>query len=142
MDISSIKTKLGLIKKAKKDGGPSKLGYFTYYIYPITIILGTLMMIGVMLFLHQNVYKTISQAELVSNLKSKVAEEGLNLKRFNQIIEKMGKKKTCLDVASLKSQDPTIFQASRNNQEVEQQKIIELEEKKSTTTETTIINEN
>lgn len=79
------------------------------YIYPISVFLGTLTLLGVMLFLYRNVYETLAQAELVNELKAKVAQENLNLNKFNDIIDKMKNKSSCTEIKSSELRDPTVF---------------------------------
>lgn len=79
------------------------------YIYPVSILLGTLTLLGVMLFLYSNVYETLAQAELVNDLKAKVAQENLNLDKFNQIIEDMEDKSNCSEINAAELRDPTVF---------------------------------
>lgn len=79
------------------------------YTYPISVFLGTLMLLGVMLFLYRNVYETLAQAELVNELKARVAQENLNLKKFNEIMDKMKNKSACTEVKSSELRDPTVF---------------------------------
>jgi len=62
------------------------------YIYPAAIIIATTAICLVMSFLYANVYKTIAQAEVVTNLKGKVVEEQLQQTLFVQIIDKIKKK--------------------------------------------------
>lgn len=67
------------------------------YIYPITIIIIIIVLIWFMSFLYDNVYATMSQAVELSGLKSKVAEERLNLKEFDQIIKRIKDKNNLLN---------------------------------------------
>lgn len=62
------------------------------YIYPLTIFIIVLILIWVMSFLYNNVYLTMTQAELVSSLKSSVIEESVNFKKFNTIVGKIAEK--------------------------------------------------
>jgi len=64
------------------------------YIYPLTIFIIVLILIWVMSFLYNNVYLTMTQAEIVSSLKSKVIEESVDFSKFNDIVKKIADKKS------------------------------------------------
>ncbi|MFA6526471.1 MAG: hypothetical protein WCT26_03630 [Candidatus Buchananbacteria bacterium] len=59
------------------------------FIYPFTILIIILILFWVMSFLYTNVYLTMSQAAIVSNLKSKIIEESVNFSKFNEIEKKI-----------------------------------------------------
>ena len=75
------------------------------YIYPVAIFIATAAVCLVMYFLYNNVYKTIDQAEVVTNLKGKVVQEQLQQALFLQIIDKIRKKEEGIkaDFKSLKN---------------------------------------
>lgn len=97
--------------------------YILRYVYPVSVFLGTLMLLGVMLFLYRNVYETLAQAELVNDLKAKVAQENLNLNKFNEIIDKMKNKSSCTEINSSELRDPTVFVERAPTQPEQQQSI-------------------
>lgn len=80
-------------KKSIKRAGRIDVFKMIKYIYPLTIFVIVLILIWVMSFLYNNVYLTMTQAEIVSNLKSKVIEESVNYAGFNAIVDKIGGKK-------------------------------------------------
>jgi hypothetical protein len=59
------------------------------FIYPITIALIVLILTWLMSFLYNNVYLTMTQAETVSSLKSRVIEEKIDFAKFNAITAKI-----------------------------------------------------
>lgn len=100
-----------------KDSAGKNIFSLARYIYPISISLGTVLTLAVMYFLYLNVYKTIGQAEIVTNLKGKVAEEQLNESRFSQIIEKIKSKSSRAKDRYDQLKDPTDYetQSSRDS---------------------------
>ncbi len=62
-------------------------------IYPLTIFIIILVLTAVMSFLYNNVYLTMAQAGLVSNLKAKVIEESVDFEKFNNIVAKINDRK-------------------------------------------------
>jgi len=63
------------------------------YIYPLTIIIATLLISWLMFFLYDNVYLTMTQVAIVGNLKAHVIEERLSIENFNSIVSKLTEKK-------------------------------------------------
>lgn len=63
------------------------------FIYPLTLLLIVIALCLVMLFLYNNVYLTMSQAEIVSSLKAKVIEESVDFSKFSGIVKKIEAKK-------------------------------------------------
>ena len=64
------------------------------YAYSLTIIIGVVVLFWFMYFINQNVYQTMVQADLVNNLKMKVASQELQLDDFNATLAKITKKST------------------------------------------------
>lgn len=83
--------------KDKKSAGNFNIYWMIKYIYSITIFFIVLILIWVMSFLYNNVYLTMTQAQLVSDLKSKVIEESVDYLTFNRILEKLDNKKKLAD---------------------------------------------
>lgn len=71
----------------KPNGKKEKINWFklTKLIYPVTITVIGVALIFVMYFLYQQVYQTAVQLDLVANLKSRVVEQQINKKTFNQV---------------------------------------------------------
>lgn len=79
--------------RKKKPIGEIDLFKAIKYIYPLTIAIIVLILIWVMSFLYNNVYLTMSQAEIVSSLKSKVIEESVDFSKFTEIVGEIDAKK-------------------------------------------------
>lgn len=62
------------------------------YLYPITIILIVVVLALIMRFLYHNVYQTIIEAELITDLRKEVSDEVLKEKSFKQVIDNIDKK--------------------------------------------------
>lgn len=67
------------------------------YFYPLTIVLIVAVLFWVMSFLYHNVYLTMTQAEIVTSLKTKVIEESVDFAKFNDIVKKVAAKKALAD---------------------------------------------
>jgi len=64
----------------------------SYCFYILIILLTLLTLSGLSLFLYQNFYQTITQSKEILILKEKVVIEMIDIKNFNQIIEKLNQK--------------------------------------------------
>lgn len=63
------------------------------FIYPLTIILIVSALGWILSFLYHNVYLTMTQAEIVSSLKTKVIEESVDSEKFSAVVGKIVAKK-------------------------------------------------
>ncbi|MFA5021039.1 MAG: hypothetical protein WC517_03200, partial [Patescibacteria group bacterium] len=79
--------------RSSKAPGNFQLARLAKYIFSLTIAIIVLALAWVMSFLYNNVYLTMTQAEIVSSLKSKVIAESVDYDRFNKILEKINRKK-------------------------------------------------
>lgn len=57
------------------------------YIYPLTILIIIIGITWFVYFLYNNVYQTMTKAEIVSRLKASVSDVSLEKKKFDEIIE-------------------------------------------------------
>jgi len=92
-DIKPAQSVMAVFNKKKKDG-PKKTATIDVfrlikYIYPLTIVIIVLILTWVMYFLYNNVYLTMTQAQIVSTLKTKVIEESVDYSGFNAIADKI-----------------------------------------------------
>src|SRR3989339_566940 len=95
--MNTIKLKFNLNKiKLKK----AHINYFALvrYFYPITIIIIIIVLGFFMLFLYNNVYQTIAQAEALTDLRKHVSDEQLLKENFEEIIENIEQKKQPTDI--------------------------------------------
>lgn len=63
---------------------------------PTIFLVIALAVIFMFFFLYRNVYQTISQAEILTELKKEVPEEALQKEKFLQILEKIKNKQLIL----------------------------------------------
>jgi len=83
--------------RPRKSPGDFHFARLAKYIFSLTIAVIVAVLAWVMFFLYNNVYLTMTQAEIVSSLKSKVIEESVDYGRFNKILEKINWKKELAD---------------------------------------------
>ena len=83
-----------------------KINFITLirYLYPITIVLIVITLAFLIKFLYSNVYQTIIQAELITDLKKVISEEILKREKFDKVIENIENKeiKTKINIESLR----------------------------------------
>lgn len=83
-----------------------KINFFLIvrYLYPITITVIIVILFFLMQFLYHNVYQTIIEAELITDLRKETSEENLEKNKFDQVITKLNLKSLAdkLDANSLK----------------------------------------
>lgn len=79
------------------------------YLYLVTTLIGTIFLLTIMGFLYFNVYKTLTQAEIVSDLKTKVIQKNIDIKKINKIIDKINQKTNCSEIKETELRDSTIF---------------------------------
>lgn len=100
-DIKSTQPIMAVFNKNKKSGSKKTVTIDIFrlikYIYPMTIFIIILILIWVMYFLYNNVYLTMTQAQIVSTLKTKVIEESVNYNGFNAIADKIKAKEKLSD---------------------------------------------
>jgi len=75
--------------RKEKTIGDYLLSQLVRYGYGLTIIIIILVLVWLMYFLYCNVYQTLGQAEIVTQLKQKVLEEDLQQDKFNLVVEKL-----------------------------------------------------
>ena len=59
------------------------------YLYPITIVVIIITLLILLKFLYNNVYQTIIQAELITDLRKEVTDENLAKDKFDQVLQKI-----------------------------------------------------
>lgn len=59
------------------------------YLYPLTIFLVIIGLTALFLFLYQNVYQTLSQAEIVTMLKKEIPEQNLEKDKLLEVVQKI-----------------------------------------------------
>lgn len=66
-----------------------KINFFLVisYLYPATIVVIVIALLILMRFLYSNVYQTIIQAELITDLRKEISEQSLEKDKFNEIIK-------------------------------------------------------
>ncbi|MEK7072393.1 MAG: hypothetical protein AAB969_02380 [Patescibacteria group bacterium] len=71
-----------------------KINFFLIirYLYPATIVVIIIMLFFVMKFLYDNVYQTIIQAELITDLRKEISDQNLEKNKFDQIIKNIESK--------------------------------------------------
>ncbi len=84
-------------------------------IYPLTIVLIVAILIWFFAFLYNNFYLTMTQAEVVSNLKIEVAASQLNQAKFNEIIKNIEAKAALANWNRLSSLLSPFNFGARNN---------------------------
>ncbi len=65
-----------------------------FWLYFLSFILGISAFFVLGFFLYQNFYKTIRESEEIIVLKKEVANESIDMKKFQSIMEKIETKKT------------------------------------------------
>jgi len=66
---------------------------FINHLYQISLIIIVIILAILMFFLYNNVYKTLSHAEAVTELEKEVTEEELAREKFKEIMSQMETKK-------------------------------------------------
>ena len=61
-------------------------------LYPAVLVLIVVFLSWMMYFLYQNVYQTLAEAEILTELRKKVPEETLQKDKFEGIIQKLKEK--------------------------------------------------
>ena len=79
------------IKKFKLKITPKKI---TFWFYFLIIIAGFFVFGCVSLFLYENFYQTITQSKEIIILQEKVAIEAINMKKYDDVMEKIKQKAT------------------------------------------------
>ncbi len=72
-----------------KDKDNFFLIFITNYLKPIVFLITIASLVCLMLFLYQNVYKTIISAEEIAILKQKVTIETINKTKIDQVVQKI-----------------------------------------------------
>ncbi len=78
------------------------------YSYPIVIIVIVACLAWMMYFLYQNVYRTLTAAEILTELRKKVPEETLQEDKFKQIIIRIREKTGMEEATSTATTTPAI----------------------------------
>jgi len=92
MKIFPSKKDQGVKKIDVKKTKESKNNLFVFlakYGYTATILIIIVILCWLMYFLYKNVYQTLAQAELVTQLKQKVLEEDLEESKFTEVVKKL-----------------------------------------------------
>lgn len=71
-----------------------KINFFLIirYLYPATIVVIVITLFILMNFLYNNVYQTIIQAELITDLRKETSDQSLEKNKFDQIIKNVESK--------------------------------------------------
>lgn len=87
---------------------------FNYYwflriIYPLLIAIILIGLVTMTLFLYQDFYQTITQAEMVTILRSQVASEAINIKIFEEVLKKIDAKTSQADIGTRLTKNPFVL---------------------------------
>jgi len=83
------------MKKLKLKITPKRITFWFYFL----VIIASLFVFGcVSLFLYENFYQTITQSKEIIILQEKVAIEAINMKKFEDIMEKIKQKTTLREI--------------------------------------------
>ncbi|MDO8668783.1 MAG: hypothetical protein Q7K65_00635 [Candidatus Buchananbacteria bacterium] len=85
-----------------------KINFFLIvrYLYPATIIVIVITLIILTRFLYNNVYQTIIQAELITDLRKEISDQSLERDKFNQIISNVESKIQTEQINTEQIKDP------------------------------------
>jgi len=85
-----------------------KINFFLIirYLYPITIIVVVMTLLILLRFLYSNVYQTIIEAELISDLKKETTDESLEKDKFDQVIKNLELKSITPKINIAEIKDP------------------------------------
>lgn len=85
-----------------------KINFFLIirYLYPITIIIILIVLILLLRFLYSNVYQTIIQAELITDLRKEISDQSLEKNKFDQISKNIELKINAEKINTASIKDP------------------------------------
>lgn len=87
---------------------PNKINFFLIirYLYPVTIILIIITLFILIRFLYNNVYQTIIQAELITDLRKEISDQSLDKNKFDQVTKNIEAKINSEKINSKQIRDP------------------------------------
>lgn len=85
-----------------------KINFFLIirYLYPATIILIVITLLILIRFLYSNVYQTIIQAELITDLRKEISDQNLEKDKFYRVIKNIELKTTQEKIITDQIKDP------------------------------------
>ncbi len=85
-----------------------KINFFLIikYLYPITITLIIIVLLFLLRFLYSNVYQTIIQAELITDLRKETSDENLQKNKFDQVTRNIESKLSTSEINTNNLKDP------------------------------------
>ena len=85
-----------------------KINFFILirYLYPITIIIIIIALFILIRFLYNNVYQTIIEAELITDLRKEISDQNLEKDKFDKVIDEIEQKTNSEKINTADIKDP------------------------------------